>query len=71
VTDHFTPLVTLRPGTYRWVDRLTKFLGVALVAAGLDAGGATSTGLVLATLGVATGVATVCIDTDDQRHDHS
>ena len=28
-------------GTYRWIDRATKLGGVALIAAGLDVGGAT------------------------------
>jgi hypothetical protein len=61
--------VTLRPRTYRWVDRLTKLLGVALVAAGLEAGGETATGLVLAALGVAIGLATVCIDANTRSRD--
>lgn len=68
MTETLAPLVTLRPRAYRWVDRLTKLLGVGLVAAGLEAGGATAAGLVLATLGVALGLATVCIDSE-QRHD--
>lgn len=69
MTDRLRPLVTLRPRTYRWVDRLTKLLGVALVAAGLEAGGETATGLVLAALGVAIGLATVCIDANTRSRD--
>ncbi|MBX0293338.1 hypothetical protein [Haloarcula nitratireducens] len=46
---------------YRWLDRATKLTGVALIAAGLEAGGGTTTGLLFATLGVACGLATVFI----------
>jgi hypothetical protein len=69
MTDQGRALVTLRPRAYRWFDRLTKLVGVVLVAAGLEAGGATVAGLVLATLGVASGLATVCIDATHNRHD--
>ena len=69
MTDRLHPLATLRPRTYRWTDRVTKLLGVVLVAAGLDAGGGTATGLVLACLGVALGLATVCIESDDHPQD--
>ena len=48
---------------YRWLDRATKLLGVALVAVGLEVGGDTTAGLVLAALGVAFGLVTVIIDT--------
>ncbi|MFB6354228.1 MAG: hypothetical protein ABEJ92_09095 [Halobacteriales archaeon] len=46
---------------YRWVDRLTKLAGVALVAGGLEAGGATPTGLALGIGGAAIAVSTVFI----------
>ncbi|WP_336037257.1 hypothetical protein [Halobacterium yunchengense] len=70
MTGHLGPLVTLRPRTYRWVDRATKLAGVALVAVGLEVGGATTAGLAFACLGAAVGLATVCIDADDHRHDN-
>ncbi|WP_336003359.1 hypothetical protein [Halorientalis halophila] len=47
---------------YRWLDRASKLVGVALIAAGLEVGGGTATGLVLAALGVTCGLATVVID---------
>lgn len=53
---------TLPPRTYRWLDRATKLLGVALVAAGLELGGDTAAGLALAALGVASGLVTVVVD---------
>jgi hypothetical protein len=46
---------------YRWLDRTTKLAGVALIAAGLEAGGGTAAGVVLAGLGVACGLTTVLI----------
>lgn len=52
-------------GTYRWIDRATKLGGVALIAAGLDVGGATLAGIALAAAGVALGLATVLIPNDD------
>jgi hypothetical protein len=54
--------VALSPRRYRWVDRGTKLAGVALIAAGLEIGGATLAGIGLAALGVAFGLATVLID---------
>jgi hypothetical protein len=47
---------------------VTKLVGVALVAAGLEVGGATTAGLLLAGLGVAFGLVTICIDSDDHSH---
>jgi len=47
---------------YRWLDRASKLLGVALIAAGLEVGGDTAAGLALAALGVICGLATVVID---------
>jgi hypothetical protein len=47
---------------YRWLDRATKLLGVALIAAGLEVGGSTLAGIALALLGVACGLTTVLID---------
>ncbi|WP_135302034.1 hypothetical protein [Haloarcula amylovorans] len=62
MTDgHASGGVTLSPRQYRWLDRATKITGITLIAAGLEAGGGTTTGLVLATLGVACGLATVFI----------
>jgi hypothetical protein len=48
---------------YRLLDRASKLLGVALVAAGLHVGGSTTPGIALAALGVATGLLTVFIET--------
>jgi NAD(P)H-dependent flavin oxidoreductase YrpB (nitropropane dioxygenase family) len=53
------------PRTYRLVDTLTKVAGVALVAAGLQVGGDTATGLALGAAGAALGVSTVFVSTDD------
>lgn len=55
--------VTLTARQYRWLDRVTKLLGIGLIAAGLEVGGDTLTGIVLATVGVAFGLTTVIIDT--------
>lgn len=52
---------TLAPRTYRLVDRITKLAGVALVAGGLEAGGATATGLALGAAGTALALTTVFI----------
>lgn len=54
--------VALSSRRYRWVDRLTKLTGVALIALGLETGGDTLAGIALAALGVAFGLATVLID---------
>jgi hypothetical protein len=62
--------VTVRPRAYRWLDRGTKLVGVALVAAGLEVGGGTTGGLILASLGVAFGLATVCIDSTDRSNEN-
>lgn len=55
-------LTDLSSRRYRWADRATKLAGVGLIAAGLDAGGGTPTGVALALVGVALGLATVLID---------
>jgi|AntRauTorcE11898_2_1112593.scaffolds.fasta_scaffold100994_1 hypothetical protein len=55
--------LTLSRRQYRWLDRATKLGGVALIAAGLEVGGDTTAGIVLAALGVACGLTTVFIDT--------
>ncbi len=55
---------TLRPRTYRWTDRITKLLGVGLVAAGIHVGGATLTGLALGIAGVMLGTVTVFLNHD-------
>ncbi|WP_380680436.1 hypothetical protein [Salinigranum sp. GCM10025319] len=52
---------TLSARWYRHVDRASKLLGVALVAAGLDAGGATVEGVLLGVVGTAVAVSTVFI----------
>jgi hypothetical protein len=57
----------LSPRRYRWFDRASKLLGVALVGAGLDAGGGTTAGLVLAALGVVCGLATVVVSPGEER----
>lgn len=62
--DAVTPLTTRQ---YRWLDRTTKLLGVALIAGGLDVGGATPTGIALATGGVALGLCTVVLSQTEQR----
>jgi hypothetical protein len=48
---------------YRWLDRVTKLLGVSLIAGGLEAGGSTPIGMVLAICGVLIGISTVVITT--------
>lgn len=54
------PSLTARQ--YRWLDRVTKLLGLAFVAAGLEVGGATLAGIALAAIGVASALITVFID---------
>jgi len=54
--------LTLSPRTYRLVDRLTKLLGVALLAVALELGGDSPTGLALGALGVALGLSTVFVE---------
>lgn len=54
--------VELSPRQYRWLDRGTKLLGVALIAVGLEVGGDTVAGIALAALGVVLGLTTVIID---------
>jgi hypothetical protein len=54
--------LSLSERQYLWLDRATKLIGVALIAAGLEVGGDTTLGLVLAGLGVAIGFITVIID---------
>jgi hypothetical protein len=48
---------------YQWLDRVTKLAGVGLVAVGLEVGGSSVSGIVLAALGVTLGLVTVFIDT--------
>lgn len=57
-------LAAVPPRAYRWLDRLTKLGGVALVAAGLEAGGGTLTGMLLGACGAAFAVSTVFLTTD-------
>ncbi|MFB6139813.1 MAG: hypothetical protein ABEJ26_05205 [Halosimplex sp.] len=47
--------------SYRWLDRLSKLAGVALLAAGLAVGGETPAGIALAVAGVACGLLTVFV----------
>ena len=49
---------TLPDRRYRWLDRVTKLLGVCLVAGGLEVGGGTPAGLALAAVGVCIGLLT-------------
>ncbi len=58
-----TPGLALSRRQFRWLDRVTKLGGVALIAAGLEVGGDTTAGIVLAALGVACGLTTVFINT--------
>lgn len=57
-------LLTLRGRTYRWTDRVTKLLGVGLLAAGIHVGGASPEGLALGFGGVALGTVTVFLNHD-------
>ncbi|WP_123533318.1 hypothetical protein [Halosimplex salinum] len=61
MSDEVRHAVTMSARRYRWLDRLTKLAGVALIAAGLEVGGDTLPGVALAALGVALGLATVLI----------
>lgn len=53
--------LTLPARAYRVVDAVTKLAGVGLVAAGLEAGGATPAGLALGACGAALGLTTVFV----------
>jgi hypothetical protein len=57
-----TAALSLSARTYRFVDTATKLAGVALVAGGLEAGGATPVGLALGAGGAALALATVFIE---------
>ncbi|WP_123537447.1 hypothetical protein [Halosimplex salinum] len=61
------PVASIAPRTYRWLDRLTKLGGVALVAAGLEAGGGTATGLILGLSGAALATSTVFLTIDSSE----
>lgn len=54
--------VTVAARTYRLLDYTTKLAGLALVAAGLEIGGATVTGLALGISGAMLGLTTVFIE---------
>ncbi|AXG10752.1 hypothetical protein [Haloplanus rubicundus] len=56
-----TDAPTLSARQYRLLDTTTKLVGLALVATGLDAGGATPTGFALAVAGAICATATVFI----------
>lgn len=55
---------TLSARAYRHLDRATKLVGVTLVAAGLNAGGDTLTGLTLGALGALLALTTVFVRSD-------
>lgn len=54
--------LALSPRAYRWVDRVTKLLGVVLVAVGLEIGGRTLTGILLGVTGAAFALSTVFVE---------
>ncbi|WP_144926515.1 hypothetical protein [Halorubrum salsamenti] len=58
-----TPAAGLSGRQYRWLDRVTKLLGIGLIAGGLELGGGTPIGMLLAVAGVLIGVSTVVITT--------
>jgi hypothetical protein len=51
--------VGLSARQHTWLDRGTKLVGIGLIAVGLEVGGGTTAGIVLAALGVAIGLTTV------------
>lgn len=57
---------TLTTRQYRWLDRATKLTGILLIAAGIDVGGATAAGLLLAGVGVAIGLTTVFLNMEQR-----
>lgn len=59
-----TPARTLPARQYRWLDRVTKLLGVGLIAVGLEVGGSTLEGIALAAAGVCIGLSTVLLRSD-------
>ena len=59
-----SPAATLSARRYRWLDRATKLAGVGLVAGGLEVGGGTAAGIALAAAGVAIGLATTVLETE-------
>ncbi|MDS0222969.1 hypothetical protein NDI54_16610 [Haloarcula sp. S1AR25-5A] len=56
-----TSSVTLTERQYRLLDTTSKLVGLGLVAAGLEVGGSTPAGIVLAVAGAACATATVFI----------
>jgi hypothetical protein len=56
-----TANVKLTERQYRLLDTTSKLVGLVLVAAGLEVGGSTSTGIALAIVGAACATATVFI----------
>lgn len=56
-----TATVELTDQQYRLLDTTSKLVGLGLVAAGLEVGGSTPTGIVLAVAGAACATATVFI----------
>lgn len=55
-------LPTLSERRYRRLDIASKLLGLALVAAGLEVGGSTAAGLLLAVAGTACATVTVILN---------
>lgn len=62
MTADYSGRAALSGRQYRWLDRASKLVGVALIAAGLEVGGSTLPGIALALLGVVCGLTTVLID---------
>jgi hypothetical protein len=62
MTDTDEPTLSARQ--YSLLDTTSKLAGLGLVTAGLDAGGATPTGLALAVVGVICATATVFISNE-------
>lgn len=56
-----SPAATLSARRYRWLDRVTKLVGVGLVAGGLEVGGGTAAGIALAAGGVCIGLLTTVL----------
>jgi hypothetical protein len=55
---------SLPPAAYRRVDTASKLLGLGLVAAGLEVGGGSATGLLLAAVGTVCATITVFINNE-------
>ncbi|WP_416841347.1 hypothetical protein [Haloferax sp. DFSO52] len=58
------PTIELSAQQYRHLDRVSKLLGVALVALGLEMGGDSLTGLALGLLGAGLALTTIFVHID-------